>query len=311
MTALASPSQTSILTALRTLLLSVVPGGDAVFTGSISGTTLTVTSVARGTLGVGDIVLGTLAQPGTRITSLGTGAGGAGTYEVSASQEVPSARMWTGMEVVLGQVNRVAEPLAGDFIVMTPLRRTRLSTNVDTWSDVVFTGSISGSDLTVTAVSSGELAPGQVVWGAGVSSGTTIVAQQSGTPGGVGVYTTSGTQSVASGVLASGFQIATVPQEVAIQLDLHGPNAADMSSAVMAVMRDPWGVGALREADPGVVPLYASDPRQMPFINGEQQFEDRWVIDAVVQSNIEIDLPLQFADQLNALIHEVDGAGSP
>jgi hypothetical protein len=60
------------------------------FTGSISGTTLTVSTVASGTIAVGQTVLGAGVTSGTTITALGTGTGGAGTYTVSASQTVSS-----------------------------------------------------------------------------------------------------------------------------------------------------------------------------------------------------------------------------
>ena len=53
------------------------------------------------------------------------------------------------------------------------------------------TGSISGNVLTVTAVGSGTLYPGSTLsgtGGGGVTSGTKIVAQLSGTTGGVGTY---------------------------------------------------------------------------------------------------------------------------
>jgi len=59
-------------------------------TGSIAGTTLTITAVATGVLGVGSIITGTGVTAGTTITVLGTGAGGVGTYTVSASQNVSS-----------------------------------------------------------------------------------------------------------------------------------------------------------------------------------------------------------------------------
>ncbi|MDE3023122.1 MAG: baseplate J/gp47 family protein [Pseudomonadota bacterium] len=62
----------------------------AVFTGSISGTTLTVTSVTSGTIAVGHTVTGTGVIQGTQITTFGTGAGGDGTYTVSLSQTVAS-----------------------------------------------------------------------------------------------------------------------------------------------------------------------------------------------------------------------------
>ena len=65
------------------------------FTGSISGTTLTVSAVASGALAVGQTLFdatGDLA-PGTKITALGTGSGGTGTYTVSISQTVNSEAM--------------------------------------------------------------------------------------------------------------------------------------------------------------------------------------------------------------------------
>jgi hypothetical protein len=73
----------------------------ASFTGSISGTTLTVTSVASGALAVGQYVQG--AAPGTTITALGTGTGGAGTYTVSTSQTLAAAQLTNGVAALLAQ----------------------------------------------------------------------------------------------------------------------------------------------------------------------------------------------------------------
>jgi hypothetical protein len=64
--------------------------GGAVFTGSISGTTLNVTAVASGTIYAGSYITGTGVTAGTYITANGTGTGGTGTYTVSASQTVGS-----------------------------------------------------------------------------------------------------------------------------------------------------------------------------------------------------------------------------
>lgn len=63
---------------------------SAVVTGSISSTTLTVTEVTSGTLAVGQLISGTGVTLGTTITAILTGAGGVGTYTVSASQTVAS-----------------------------------------------------------------------------------------------------------------------------------------------------------------------------------------------------------------------------
>lgn len=67
----------------------------ASFTAAISGTTMTVSAVASGTLAVGQTVLDATGDiiPGTTITALGTGTGGTGTYTVSNTQTVGSEAM--------------------------------------------------------------------------------------------------------------------------------------------------------------------------------------------------------------------------
>jgi hypothetical protein len=65
----------------------------AVFTGSISGTTLTVTAVSAGYIGAGATISGTGVTAGTTITSVISASGGVGTYQVSASQTVSSVLM--------------------------------------------------------------------------------------------------------------------------------------------------------------------------------------------------------------------------
>lgn len=67
--------------------------GAAVFTGSITGTTLTVSAVTSGTIAVGQNLIGSGVTAGTTITALGTGTGGTGTYTVSATQNVGSESM--------------------------------------------------------------------------------------------------------------------------------------------------------------------------------------------------------------------------
>ena len=77
---------------------TIGPGGSigASFTGSISGTTLTIpaSGLLSGYITLGQTITGTGVTAGTTITGFGTGAGGsvnyAGTYTVSASQTVAS-----------------------------------------------------------------------------------------------------------------------------------------------------------------------------------------------------------------------------
>jgi len=62
----------------------------AAFTGSISGTTLTVTAITSGTIVTAMVISGLGITPGTTVVSLGTGSGGVGTYTVGTSQTVAS-----------------------------------------------------------------------------------------------------------------------------------------------------------------------------------------------------------------------------
>ena len=65
------------------------------------------------------------------------------------------------------------------------------------------TGSISGTVLTVTAVSSGFIAVNTVITGTEISSGTTIVSQLTGITGDVGTYQVSISQTVISTTITS------------------------------------------------------------------------------------------------------------
>ena len=117
---------------------------SAAFIGSISGTTLTVTLLKNGSIGVGQSLFGVGITAETVITALGSGTGGPGTYTVNLSQTVASEVMNSAA---------VAATL---------------------------TGSISGTTLTVTAIT-GTLYPGQTIQGVGVTQGTIITALGSGT----------------------------------------------------------------------------------------------------------------------------------
>ena len=71
------------------------PTPTAIYTGSIAGTTLTVTSVVSGTITVGDVITDnvTAIYPPTTISANGSGSGGTGTYTISHSQTVASEQM--------------------------------------------------------------------------------------------------------------------------------------------------------------------------------------------------------------------------
>jgi hypothetical protein len=113
---------------------------SAEFIGSVTGTTLTVTLMKSGTITVGQELFGANVTDETIITGLGTGTGGVGTYAINISQNQTS------------QTYNSAAVAA------------------------IITGSISGTVLTVTGVTSGTLYPGQTIQGTGVTAGTIIKA---------------------------------------------------------------------------------------------------------------------------------------
>lgn len=87
---------------------------EAVVNGSIAGTTLTVTSVVSGTLTVGGVLSGTGVVAGTYIVGFISGAGGAGTYQVSTSQTVAAQQITAALPAV------TYDSVSGAFVVSSP-----------------------------------------------------------------------------------------------------------------------------------------------------------------------------------------------
>lgn len=148
-----------------------------------------------------------------------------------------------GVEVIYGQDNRVPEPLGDDFVVMTPLLMTRLSTNDSTYTDP------------------------------GTNPGTRNFEQAIKSP---------------------------------IQIDVHGPASADNAAMISTLFCSEYACDSMKASGLDIQPLYCDDPHQMPFINGENQFEQRWIISAAIQYNPVTAVPQDFADALSVNIVSVD-----
>jgi hypothetical protein len=126
------------------------------------------------------------------------------------------------IDVIAGQVNRVPEPHGTDFVVMTPIRRARLATNLDFYD--AFANQASFTQQT----------------------------------------------------------------DVVFQLDVHSANildSADMAQTISTMFRDSYATTFFAGNNSNVIPLLADDPKQIPFMNAENQYETRWVIEARVQAN--------------------------
>lgn len=216
-----------------------------------------------------------------------------------------------GVEVVQGQDNRVPEPKSPDFVVMWPLRRERIETNIDQYIDTRFVGEIAGTTLTVSSLTYGALEVGRTVFGVGVASGTKITAFLSGT-GAEGTYEVNNSQTVTSEVMAAGVTAIMQPTKLTQQLDVHGPTSSDNAQVISTVFRDIYACDFFANSDfPSVSPLYTEDPRQVPFENDQQQIEYRYVVEAHLQADQVVELPQQFAESLVVGIISVEATYPP
>jgi hypothetical protein len=223
------------------------------------------------------------------------------------------AALPSDVSVVAGQPNRIPEVASPRFVVMSPPRFERIETNTDTYADAKFTGSISGTTLTITAVDpkfpNGQISIGSTIFGAGVAAGTTVTAILTGT-GQIGTYAVNNSQTVASETISAGAKSITMPAKATVQLDFHSADdtSGDLANVISTLMRDSFAVDQFANQSPnyGTVPLYADDARQLPFFNDQQQVEWRWVVEALIQCNVVVSVPQQFADLVGLVATSVD-----
>ena len=93
-----------------------------------------------------------------------------------------------------------------------------------------------------------------------------------------------------------------------MQLDFYGSSSADWSSMFQTVFRDAW---SWDQFPLNIKPLYADDPMQMPLIDGEEQYEQRWRVSCFMQYNPVTTVNQDFATILQVGIEEVDTTFKP
>lgn len=94
--------------------------------------------------------------------------------------------------------------------------------------------------------------------------------------------------------------------EVQVQIDCYGPQttettdntgvASDWAQILSATLNDEFGCTAL--APSNLQPLYANEARMIPLVDGEEQYEERWSLDAHFQYNPVVTIPQQSANVL-------------
>lgn len=93
--------------------------------------------------------------------------------------------------------------------------------------------------------------------------------------------------------------------ELTMQIDCYGPNSSDWADMITTLWRDPYGCAALA---PSCQPLYADDARMIPLVDSEEQYEERWSVDARLQYNPVVTPAQDFADVATIKLVDVNEA---
>lgn len=100
---------------------------------------------------------------------------------------------------------------------------------------------------------------------------------------------------------SNGFRDILTPTQYTIQLDFYGDDAGDWAAVAQMMLRDEYATSNFPD---GIKPLYADDPIQMPLIDGEMNYTQRWKLQAVLQYNPSVSMAQQFARQINVHVND-------
>lgn len=93
-----------------------------------------------------------------------------------------------------------------------------------------------------------------------------------------------------------GFRKVIEKSMLSVQIDVYGDNSENNAQIISSLLRDTYGADAFRDIGYDVTPLYSDDPKQIPFVNESNQYEDRWTFDAQLQLNPVVSVAQQFSD---------------
>jgi hypothetical protein len=172
--------------------------------------------------GTGGLTVGRFAWVSSERTALNTGTGVPSGFVHREMQAAITAWLDAASMVIPGG-RQITLAVEGDFwarCINAATPGQKAFANLDTGEVIAanagasvaaasVTASISGTTMTVSAVGSGALAPGQSLTGANVAAGTNIVAQLTGTAGSTGTYQVDISQTAASATVLGGAAVET------------------------------------------------------------------------------------------------------
>ena len=75
------------------------------------------------------------------------------------------------------------------------------------------------------------------------------------------------------------------PCQISVQVDCYGPGSDVKAQTISTLFWDDYACQIFKESEFDIQPLYASDPQQIPLVNGEEQYEQRWTLKLEMQAN--------------------------
>lgn len=93
-----------------------------------------------------------------------------------------------------------------------------------------------------------------------------------------------------------------------LQVDFYGGTSGDWSRVFASLWRDET---TCIQLEPTCDPLFADSPILVPLEDDEQQYEQRWMVQAYFQYNPVVSVPMEFADALEVVLVNVDATYPP
>lgn len=96
--------------------------------------------------------------------------------------------------------------------------------------------------------------------------------------------------------------------QIDVQIDCYGAQSGDRAQTIATLLRDGYAANAMPA---NVQPLYAGDPRQLPLVDGEEQYVERWTFEAALQIAPVVTVPQDSATSIVVGLVNVDAKYPP
>lgn len=93
-----------------------------------------------------------------------------------------------------------------------------------------------------------------------------------------------------------------------VQIDVYGTGAQGRAAALSMLCRSSEGFDFYASSGFNMQLLYADDAQQMPIINGEEQFQERWTFPLLLQVNESVTITTETANALTIGLVNVDAS---